>query len=145
MARRNSAHPLPSELTRRSPMTGYGSKFTRNKEKAIAALIRQPTMAAAAKEAGINTKTVQRWRRMPEFEEAYRQARRDNFSQLTAGFQQTCPLALGTLLTVMTDGKAPPAIKVRTRLILKFWAPCPIDGGGTRPVKSPAPVPPAKS
>ena len=38
-------------------MTGYGSKFTGNKEKALAALIRQPTMAAAAKEAGISTKT----------------------------------------------------------------------------------------
>ena len=59
---------------------------------------------------------------MPEFEEAYRQARRDNFSQLTAGFQQACPLALGTLLTIMTDGKARPAIKVRAAIFTVQYA-----------------------
>ena len=57
-------------------MTGHGQKFGRKKEEAISALLSQRNMEEAARVAGIGTKTLLRWLKIPEFQAAYRQARR---------------------------------------------------------------------
>ena len=60
-------------------MVGPGSKFTRKKEEAIAALLIQRNVEEAARVAGIGTQTLLRWLKIPEFQTAYWEARRAAF------------------------------------------------------------------
>ena len=53
-----------------------GSKFTRKKEEAIAALLTQRNVEEAARPAGVGTQTLLRWLKVPEFVKEYRAARR---------------------------------------------------------------------
>ena len=57
-------------------MVGHGAKFGRKKEEAIAALLTQPSIEQAARVAGVGPKTLLRWLKLPEFQAAYREARR---------------------------------------------------------------------
>jgi len=69
-------------------MTGHGAKFGRKMEDAIAALLTQRNTEEAARSVGISTKTLLRWMLVPEFDAAYRQARRLAFRQSVARLQQ---------------------------------------------------------
>ena len=60
-------------------MAGPGSKFTRKKEEAIAALLTQRNVEEAARAAGVGTQTLLRWLKLPEFQADYREARRAAF------------------------------------------------------------------
>jgi len=51
-------------------------KLGRKQEALIASLLTEATHAAAAAQAGVSEATVQRWLHLPEFQTAYRQARR---------------------------------------------------------------------
>jgi hypothetical protein len=90
-----------------------GSKFTRKKEDAIAALMTQRNVEEAARVAGIGHQTLLRWLKVPEFQDAYRQARRDAFAQSTARLQHASSAAVTTLLKVMTDQNSPASARVR--------------------------------
>jgi transposase-like protein len=57
-------------------MVGHGAEFGRKKEQAIAALLTQRNIEEAAKAAGIGANTLLRWLKVPEFQTAYREARR---------------------------------------------------------------------
>jgi transposase-like protein len=94
-------------------MTGHGEKFGRKKEEAIAALLSQRSVEDAARVVDIGTRTLLRWLQMPEFQAAYRQARRDAFGQATARLQQASGAAVSTLLKVMVDQNTPASTKVR--------------------------------
>ena len=65
-------------------MVGHGAKFTRKKEEAIAALLTQRNVEEAARAAGIGTQTLLRWMKEPEFDAAYREARRLAYGQSIA-------------------------------------------------------------
>jgi hypothetical protein len=79
-------------------MIGHGAKFGRKKEEAIVALLTQRNIEEAAKSIGIGTQTLLRWLKVPEFEKAYREARRAAFGQATARLQQSTSAAVSTLL-----------------------------------------------
>jgi transposase-like protein len=66
-------------------VVGHGSKFDRKKEQAIAALLTQRNIEEAAKSIGIGANTLLRWMKEPEFQKAYRDARRQAFGQSIAG------------------------------------------------------------
>jgi hypothetical protein len=51
----------PSTEVEDSQNTGHGSKFSRKKEDAIAALLTQRNVGEAARAAGIGTRTLIRW------------------------------------------------------------------------------------
>jgi hypothetical protein len=70
-------------------------------------------MEEAARTAGVGVSTLRRWLRLPEFEDAYRKARRDAFSQSTARLQQASSAAVSTLLKVMVDTTSPASSRVR--------------------------------
>jgi transposase-like protein len=93
-------------------MPGHGSKFGRKKEEAIAALLTQRSVEDAARSVGIAPATLLRWLKQPEFQAAYRQARRDAFSQSIARLQQASGAAVSTLL-VMVDTNTPASTRVR--------------------------------
>lgn len=94
-------------------MVGHGAKFARKKEEAIAALLTQRNIEEAAKTAGIGVQTLMRWLKVPEFEKAYREARRAAFSQSVARLQQASSAAVSTLLKVMVDPSSPASCRVR--------------------------------
>ncbi len=94
-------------------MSGHGAKLPRKMEDAIAALLTQRNTEEAAKAIGVSTKTLLRWMKDPEFDAAYRKARRLAFGQSVARLQQASGAAVSTLLKVMLEPGTPPATKVR--------------------------------
>jgi hypothetical protein len=67
----------------------------------------------AARAAGIGTRTLLRWLKLPEFQNAYRQARREAFGQAIARLQQGTAAAATTLLKMMIDPSTPASVRVR--------------------------------
>ena len=94
-------------------MTGHGAKFGRKQEEAIAALLTQRNIEEAAGAVGIAAKTLLRWMKEPEFDAAYRKARRSAFSQSVARLQQGTSAAAATLLKTMIDPNAPASVRLR--------------------------------
>jgi transposase-like protein len=94
-------------------MVTPGSKFTRKKEEAIAALMTQRNVEEAARAAGIGTQTLLRWLKVPEFGKEYRKARREAVHQSVARLQQATGAAATVVLKLMTDPNAPAAVKLR--------------------------------
>jgi transposase-like protein len=94
-------------------MSGHGEKFGRKKEEAIAALLTQPSVEAAARAIGIAPRTLFSWLRISEFQTAYRKARRDVQSQATARLQHASGAAAGTMLKLMVDINVPAAVRLR--------------------------------
>ena len=94
-------------------MVGHGARFGRKKEEAIAALPTHRSIEDAAKAVGIGTQTLLRRLKIPEFDKAYREARRAAFAQSTARLQQATSAAVSTLLKVMVDTNTPASTRVR--------------------------------
>ena len=94
-------------------MKGHGTKFGRKKEEAIAALLTQRNIEEAARAIGITSNTLLNWMKVPEFEAAYREARREAFDQSIARLQQGTSAAATTLLKTMIDPNTPASVKVR--------------------------------
>jgi hypothetical protein len=90
-------------------------------EQAILALLREPSIAAAAKSSGVGERTLHRWMRREDFMTAYRNARREAFAQAIGLTQRSAATAVGTLLRIMHDPKATWAARVAaSNSILKF-------------------------
>jgi len=94
-------------------MKGHGTKYGRKQEAAIAAMLTQRNMEEAARAAGIGLTTLLRWSKLPEFEAAYRAARRAAFGQSIARLQHASSAAVSTLLKVMVDPNSPASSRVR--------------------------------
>ena len=94
-------------------MLGQGAKSGRKKEEAIVALLSHRSIDDAANAVGISSNTLLRWLKDPEFDAAYREARRAAFSQSIARLQQMSGSAAATLGKVMVDPNTPASTKVR--------------------------------
>jgi hypothetical protein len=94
-------------------MKAPGGKFGRKKEEAIAALLTQRNIEEAAKVAGIGANTLLRWLKVPEFQKAYREARRAAFSQSIARLQQGTSAAATTLIKLLLDPNTPASVRAR--------------------------------
>jgi len=92
---------------------GKSSKKTRQRELLIQALLQQPGLEKAATAAGISAVTAWRISQTPEFQQEYRQARREAFSQSIGRLQQASSAAVTTLMKIMVDPTAPAASRVR--------------------------------
>ena len=94
-------------------MSGFTAKLGHKKEEAIVALLSQRNVEEAARVAGIAPRTLYRWLKEPEFDAAYRAARRAAFSQSIARLQQGSSAAATTLLKLMLDPATPPSTRAR--------------------------------
>jgi hypothetical protein len=94
-------------------MAGHGEKLGRKQEEAIAALLTQRNIEEAARAAGIGTRTLIRWLKLPEFGKEYRNARREAVQQSVARMQQATGAAASVVLKLMTDPNVPAAVKLR--------------------------------
>ena len=102
-------------------MAARGSSLGRKQEEAIAALLTQRNVEEAARAAGIGTRTLLRWLKIPEFDAAYRQARRSAFAQTIARLQQGSSAAATTLMKLMVDPATPASTRARcSEAIINF-------------------------
>ena len=94
-------------------MADRKGKFGRKKDEAIVALLSQRTIEDAARACNTPARTLYNWLKEPEFEEAYRAARRQAYGQSISRLQQGSTAAATTLLKVMVDVATPPSTRVR--------------------------------
>ncbi|NPV90532.1 MAG: transposase family protein [Firmicutes bacterium] len=89
-----------------------GSKLTRKMEAAIAALLVAPTIADAAAVVGVHEQSLWRWLQREDFQERYREAKRQAVNQAVALLQQACSEAVETLRRIMADDEATASARV---------------------------------
>ena len=94
-------------------MNGHGTKFKRKLDEAVAAMLTQRNVEEAARSVGVSTATLMRWQKLPEFQAAYREARRAAYGQAVARLQQGTSAAATTLLKTMIDPNTPASVRVR--------------------------------
>ena len=94
-------------------MAALQEKLGGKREAAILALLTARSIEDAARSAGVPPRTLHRWLLEPEFDTAYRKARRNAFAQATARLQQATGAAVSTLLKIMVDMNAPASTRVR--------------------------------
>ena len=80
--------------------------MTGKQQKALAALIRAPTRAAAAKEAGVGISTLRRWMREDaNFAAAYKEALAELLEDARSQATQNLTRALDVLAEIMESGE----------------------------------------
>jgi transposase-like protein len=87
-------------------MLGHGTKFGRKKDEAVAALLTHRNIEEAARAIGVVPNTLLRWMKEPEFDAAYRAAKRAAFGQAVARLQQGASAAATTLLKTMRQRRS---------------------------------------
>src|SRR5947199_10639553 len=93
-------------------MTGSGK--ARKGDQAVAALLEQPTIAAATSAVGIGEKTLRRWLAEPTFQADYRAAREQAVRMAVGRLQGLLSTAIETLQRAMTCGT--PTVEVRAAI-----------------------------
>src|SRR5271163_1806791 len=86
-------------------MAGHGEKLTRKQEQAIAALLAEPTIDAAAEKAGVGLTTLKNWLKLPAFLAAYRGARRQVVEGALGQLQQATGEAVDALKRNLKSGQ----------------------------------------
>jgi hypothetical protein len=89
-------------------------KLNRKQEAVIAALLTEPTHAAAAAKARVSEATLHRWLRLPDFQSAYREARRRVVEGAIGRLQQVTNKAVDTLERNLACGQ--PGSEIRAAL-----------------------------
>ena len=95
-ASRNRQEPSPAVNGGRTAVRQAG-KREQLEDRAIAALLTEPTIVKAAAKAGISESTMLRWLAEPSFKARYRDARRQVVESAVANLQQATGEAVATL------------------------------------------------
>lgn len=91
---------------------GHGEKKSRKMEIAVIALLTEQTVGKAAEKAGVSDKTMFRWMQDSDFQDMFREAKRQAVGQAISRLQQATTLAVDTLMGVMTNKRSPAMAKV---------------------------------
>ena len=94
-------------------MPGNNKPLGSKKEEAIVALLSNRSFEDAARACDTPVRTLHRWLTEPDFNSAYRSARRQAYGQTSARLQHGSAAVASTLLKVMVDPATPPATRVR--------------------------------
>ena len=81
-------------------------------ERAIIALLSEPTLRAAASSAGISESTLWRWMRDPDFRVAYRRARQEVLERATARLGTLVEVAVEALGEIVAERTVSPHVRV---------------------------------
>ncbi|MFH1624557.1 MAG: hypothetical protein ABID54_05300 [Pseudomonadota bacterium] len=84
----------------------------KKKEQAVVALLEHPTVREAAQAVGIGEATLFRWLQVPEFQDAYREGKRQIVNHAISRLQQATVEAVETLREIMRDKEKPPSPRV---------------------------------
>src|ERR1700721_3959755 len=82
-------------------------------EAAIAALLAQPNLTAAASSCGISERTLRRWMTNKAFASRYEKERGKLFIGIVDLLKSECSGAVQVLVAIANDGKAPAAARAR--------------------------------
>jgi len=88
------------------------STLTPKQERALDALLRSPSIQAAAVAAGCGTSTLRRWLGTPVFDTAYQAARARLLETTLNQLQSVGAAAIEALHEILVDKTAPPASRV---------------------------------
>jgi hypothetical protein len=88
------------------------SKMSPRRFRAIAALLAESTIKEASKVADVGETTIFRWLQDPDFQKAYRDARRRVVEQAIARLQKVSGEAVGALREIMNDPQSPASSRV---------------------------------
>ncbi|MBX3363141.1 MAG: hypothetical protein KF866_00115 [Phycisphaeraceae bacterium] len=92
-----------------------------SQQRAILALLQEPSIAKAARAARVGNRTLHSWLDDPKFVTAFRRAKRHVFEQAISLTHRYTALAVNTLAKVMVDPAAPYAPRVTAAAaILRF-------------------------
>src|ERR1035437_5994493 len=94
-------------------MSGNVTKLRPKQEEAIIALLSNRSVEDAARAVKTAPRTLYRWLKEPDFDAAYRQARRAAFGQCAARLQQASGAAVSAVLKVMVDPSTPGPTRLR--------------------------------
>jgi hypothetical protein len=94
-------------------MSGNVTNLKPKQEEAIIALLTNRNVEEAARAVKITPRTLYLWLNEPEFDKAYRKARRHAFGQTTARLQQASGAAVSVMMKTMVDSGAPPSTRLR--------------------------------
>src|SRR6202162_5615133 len=99
-------------------MLGHGTKMGRKQKEAIAALLAQPSVAEAARVAGIGHQTLLRWMKDREFRAEDQAARRAEYRQSMARLRQGATAAAAAILKIMFDRRAKAATRLNAATVV---------------------------
>jgi transposase-like protein len=92
-----------------------------DQQKAVVALLREPTVGKAAESVGVDESTLYRWMREPGFNKEFREARRDSFRHAIGLCNKYAPAAVQALMKILQDPAAAHSAKVSAAsALLKF-------------------------
>jgi hypothetical protein len=94
-------------------MSGDVTKLKPKQEEAILALLSNRTVEETARAVKITPRTLYRWLNEPDFDRAYRKARRKAFGQATARLQQASSAAVTVMMKTMVDTNAGASVRLR--------------------------------
>ena len=90
-------------------------------DKAVEAILQQPTLARAATAVGVHERTLRRWMAEPVFRGAVQDARRAAFGQAIGLVQWYASVAVAALVKVLNDPASPANCRVTAAaVLLKF-------------------------
>ena len=118
-AKSNVTKPI-NNVTKRPPLKVADSqtektpaaKSERLKEATIVALLTSSSIEDAAQSVGISETTIYRWLKMPDFQDALTEAKREAVRVAVAKLQQGAGEAVDALKGIMSDSKAPASARV---------------------------------
>lgn len=92
--------------------------LTPKQERAVAALLAEPTLERAAASAGVSESQLRAWLEQGRFHEAYRRGRQDVFSRAYWMAQRYAPHAVQTLAKIMSDDHAQAAQRIAAAMAI---------------------------
>ena len=98
---------------RRQKMAASVEKLGAKKEAAILALLTARSIEEAARAADVPMRSLYRWLKEPEFDAAYRRAKRMAFGQAVSRLQQGTGAAAAVMLKMMADPATPASTRLR--------------------------------
>ena len=87
--------------------------LTAAQARALAALLKERDVRAAAKAAKVGERTFWSWMKLPAFKSQLDDAMSEMIDSAIFDLARLTRVAVGTLYTVMTDGNAPPGSRVQ--------------------------------
>jgi hypothetical protein len=85
---------------------------SRLRDKAVIALLQEPTIEKAAQVTGVGLRTLQRWLTDATFQEAMRKAKSDALADATAKLRMAAGRAVQVLYSIANNRRAPCAARV---------------------------------
>lgn len=97
---------------------GHGCRLARKCEEAIAALLSQPTLKAAAKKVGVSERALRKWMKIPEFDNLLREARSQVFTHALSRLQAVASEAVAVLERAMKRQKSNDTARTRAAAVV---------------------------